>query len=127
MGDGGDGYSGGGGGNIDPCDGGSNGEDGDCSNGGKGTGEDVASYTFNNYKLSPGDRGRYYTTSGGYYRGGGGGGVLINGAGPPVRFHKSGIKWSHGEGYGAGGTDHFDYDDNKGNSGVILVEVVGGY
>jgi len=124
--DGGDGYSGGGGGKYEPCDGGSNGEDGDCSDGGKGTGEDVASYTFNNYKLSPGERGRYYTRSDGFYSGGGGGGVLINGAGPPVRFHKSGTKWSDGEGYGAGGTYHGE-SITYGNSGVILVEVVGGY
>merc|ERR1719450_1144862 len=105
-----DGYSGGGAssvtGWIHCCNpGGSNGRNGSacvCC-GGKGTGEDVASYKFDNFLLTPGVGGECYSLGDGLpYSGGGGGGVLVNGAGPERdNVHQ-------GEGYGGGrghGTD----------------------
>merc|ERR1712025_1292340 len=72
---GGDGYSGGGG--YGSCNGGSDGGDGECSDGGFGTGEDITSYTFQNYRLSPGAGGEYSHNNIDCY-GGGGGGVLVD-------------------------------------------------
>ena len=122
---GGDGYCGGGGGTSDPCDGGTNGGNGHCSNGGNGTAEDISSYLFQNFKLTPGKGGLHYNTEGGYHLGGGGGGVLINDDGPGVNDNKAGVKWTHGEGYGGGGTYHADnYNDKFGKPGVIIIEVL---
>ena len=123
--DGGDGYSGGGGGSIEPCDGGTNGEDGECDGGGYGTGEDISTYHFDNFKLSPGAGGCHYSGPG-YYWGGGGGGVLINNEGPGVGVgvNKAGVQWSDGEGYGGGGT-YPSTADYYGEPGVVILEIVG--
>jgi len=123
-GDGGNGHSGGGGGPDDMCYGGSNGSDGECSNGGKGTGEDLATFNFKNFDISPGDGGKYFIYSTGFYFGGGGGGVLIDNDGPGVKDSKDSVRWSSGQGYGAGATYHVDNTNFHGNPGVIVVEVV---
>ena len=57
--DGGNGYCGGGG-SGSPCGGGTNGTDGECSSGGYGTGEDISTYYFDNFKLTPGKGGSAY-------------------------------------------------------------------
>ena len=80
---------------------------------GEGTGEDVSSYKFDNFLLSPGEGGlRHY--------GGGGGGVLVSGRGPD-RDHSG-----QGEGYGGGGEGQQQPDSlvNTGLPGLVLVEVV---
>ena len=64
--------------------------------GGKGTGMDISTYPFDNFKLSPGGGGLHYTFGGLF--GGGGGGVLINNEGPEMIFSKAGVQWSVGEG-----------------------------
>jgi len=122
-----DGYSGGGGGkeSYDGCYGGSAGGDGECSNGGSGTGEDITSYTLQNYQLSAGSGGHYYCNADRTYcYGGGGGGVLVNGAGPGD--NRGGASWSDGEGYGGGGTFNRD-TDSDGLSGFIILEIVSEY
>ena len=106
---GGAGYSGGGGG-PGRCNGGSDGGDGECY-GGSGTGEDITTYTLQNYQLSPGTGGQHYY-DGIFYGGGGGGGVLVDGAGPSDD--------RTGQGYGGGGTLA------SGNSGVIILEIIAG-
>jgi len=118
--DGGDGYSGGGG-NYGGCNGGSAGGNGECANGGSGTGEDITSYRLQNYQLSPGAGGQFYD-----YNGGGGGGVLVDGAGPGVEETRGGAQWSHGQGYGGGGTYHGSSGDNYGHGGVIILEIIEG-
>merc|ERR1712013_135877 len=110
-GGGGAGYSGGGG--HGSCNGGSHGGDGECSDGGSGTGEDITTYTLQNYQLSPGTGGQYY--HGSYYHGGGGGGVLVDGAGPG-EDNRGRAVGSNGQGYGGGGTA------GSGHSGVIILE-----
>ena len=97
-----------GGGYGSPCNGGFNGRDGECQSGGRGTGENISSYYFENYKLSFGMGGEFYihyTQFGEEYSGGGGGGVLINGQGPGkrVKENKVGVKEYRGEGFGGGG------------------------
>ena len=47
---------------------------------------------------------------------------MINGDGPGVGDKKVGVKWSHGEGFGAGATDHGDWGDKYGKPGVIIIE-----
>ena len=121
--DGGDGYSGGGdnyrtvGGVPQPCDGGTNGGDGECSGGGNGTGEDISTYLFDNFKLRPGSGGLHSNVGQYDYRGGGGGGILINDEGPGVRVNKN--SGSNGEGFGGGGTLA------NGEPGVVIIEIVG--
>ena len=106
---GGDGYSGGGDGCCHPFGypGGSNGSDGQGDGQqGRGTGQDITSYQFDHFVLSPG--------SGGYLKyGGGGGGVLVNGEGPPVEK-------GQGEGYGGGGEG---YRPSQGLQGVVIMEI----
>ena len=103
------------------------GGDGDCSNGGDGTREDISTYLFDNFKVSPGLGGLHYTGAGGdIWRGGGGGGIMINDEGPEVRINEAGIKLSVGQGYGGGGTFHVrNGDDRNGEPGVIIIEIVG--
>ena len=111
---GGFGYSGGGDGYNSPARGGADGSDGEGGGyQGEGTGEDVSSYKFDNFLLSPGEGGlRHY--------GGGGGGVLVSGRGPD-RDHSG-----QGEGYGGGGEGQQEPDSlvNTGLPGLVLVEVV---
>ena len=95
--------------------------------GGRGTGEDITSYELQNYQLvSAGAGGQYYPNDV-YNHGGGGGGVLVDGAGPDVEEeNKRGeTLWSHGQGYGGGGTFHSS-SDRYGHSGVIILEIVEG-
>ena len=113
----GDGYSGGGGsfGSSNAANhGGSDGEDGEGDSGGDGTGQELTSFKFDNFVLTPG--------AGGFFNhGGGGGGVVINGGSPP-RPHE-GV----GEGYGAGGEGQTDYDSpltSNGISGAVIIEIV---
>jgi len=108
---GGDGYSGGG---ANGCDGGSDGSDGQCFNGGKGTGENVSSFNFDNFQLSAGAAGE----SSGFYgiTGGGGGGILVDGKGPETSAM---LDITAGEGYGGGGTSL-----QWGKPGIVLLEVV---
>lgn len=118
---GGDGYSGGGGYTYSSgpgCNGGSDGIDGECESGGKGTEEDVTSYIFENFKVTPGAGGGYHVVDGNYC-GGGGGGVLINGHGPSTGNKE---QWTHATGYGAGGTQGIN--DDNGYQGVIIIEMV---
>jgi len=119
---GGDGYSGGGD-NCKDCNGGSDGLDGRGSDGGGGTWEDVTSYKFDFYEVSPGAGGEYYY-SGSQYFGGGGGGVLINGDGPGVELedNKGTGLWSDGQGYGGGGT--YGSTGDNGKAGVVIVEII---
>ena len=113
---GGDGYSGGGGSSSSSSSkyhGGSDGEDGEGSAGGDGTQQDIASFHFDNFRLSPG--------AGGFLNsGGGGGGVIVNGASPP-RLHQG-----QGQGYGGGGEGLYDFDSDYsriGLPGVVIIEV----
>ena len=102
------------------------GGNGECQSGGRGTGENISSYYFENYKLSFGMEGDFYSHYSQYgeeYTGGGGGGVLINGDGPGKRVNKVGLKEYRGEGFGGGGNYHED-NDNDGHSGVIIIEIV---
>ena len=117
---GGDGFSGGGGGPNEPCNGGTNGGNGECSDRGKGTGEDISQYHFKNFQLRAGLGGIYQTESSGEYRGGGGGGIIINGDGPGVRANKDGYKGSAGEGFGGGGFTNSGSE----HPGVVLIEIV---
>jgi len=113
----GDGYSGGGG-SFDESNGarhgGSDGEDGEGDSRGDGTGQELTSFKFDNFVLTPG-------VGGFFNHGGGGGGVVINGGSPP-RMHV-GV----GEGYGAGGEGQTDYNSPltaNGISGAVIIEVV---
>ena len=113
---GGDGYSGGGGSassSSSKYHGGSAGGDGEGSAGGDGTQQDITSFHFDNFVLSPG--------AGGFlHSGGGGGGVLLNGA-EPARLHQG-----QGQGYGGGGEGRYDFDSDYsrlGLPGVVIVEV----
>ena len=114
--DGGNGYCGGGG-SGSPCGGGTNGTDGECSSGGFGTGEDISTYFFDNFKLTPGKGGLAYEDNS-YYRGGGGGGVLINEDGPGVRDNGTSVQ-SKGEGFGGGG-----FNSVWGEPEVVIIEIV---
>ena len=86
----GDGYSGGGafGSHTAGHNGGADGGDGHTDGlypSGRGSGQDVSSYVFDNFVLSPGMGGAYwYDILFDNYAGGGGGGVLVNGKGPRV-------------------------------------------
>ena len=76
-----DGFSGGGAwcGVSRGCHGGADGGDGEYGPygpGGEGTGEDVSSYKFDNYVLTPGAGGEWFNDAG-FYAGGGGGGVMV--------------------------------------------------
>ena len=120
---GGNGYSGGAGGGHPSFggagwSGGSNGGNGNGNmRGGMGTGEHLAAYTLDHFKLSPGQGGTYYHRSHGnnFYYGGGGGGVLVDSDGPSTS------PWQ-GKGYGGGGGGN--HSSEEGLPGVILVEVV---
>ena len=145
---GGGGYSGGGSGGVDyqigdnflkdqkGFNGGSNGGNGEGDPGfrdgfdgrAKGTGENIADYSFKNFKLSPGEGGRYHYYSykensictncnRAVYYGGGGGGVLVDSKGPTATS-------SQGKGYGGGGGAGCLKGCNTGLPGVILLEVV---
>jgi len=118
--DAGNGYSGGGGGYTMECIGGTDGGNGECNNGGKGTGEDVTTYAFKNFQLTPGAGSKYFE-DGKWYRGGGGSGILVNDDGPGVfdMDDKAGI------GFGGGGTFH-NFSALDGRPGLILLEVVKG-
>ena len=126
-GNGTDGYSGGGAwcGVSRGCHGGADGEDGEdgpYGPGGEGTGEDVSSYKFDNYVLTPGAGGEWFNDAG-FYVGGGGGGVMVNGQGPEASKHQ-------GQGYGGGGGLHtVDFGEGseyirEGLQGVIILELV---
>ena len=110
---GGNGYSGGGDAFPHPSAGGSDGSDGfGDGQEGRGTGEDISSFPFTNFQLTPGAGG---ARSGG----GGGGGVLVDGEGPH-RPHQG-----TGQGYGGGGegsreTTEFTFE---GLQGVVLIEL----
>ena len=120
---GGNGYSGGAGGGHPRFggagwSGGSNGGNGNgYGRGGMGTGENLAAYTLDHFKLSPGQGGKYYHDSNdnNFYYGGGGGGVLVDYDGPSTS------PWQ-GKGYGGGGGGN--HSSEEGLPGVILVEVV---
>jgi len=105
LGNGGDGFSGGG---ANCCSGGENGGDGvggDGFNGGHGTGEDLTSIKFDHYVLSPGK------TTGSH--GGGGGGILINGYDDEESIY----------GYGAGEC-YYSSGGYGGADGVVILEIV---
>ena len=159
---GGDGYSGGGAFGVSHgYNGGSNGGNGEGGSGrrgvggrwipnrgGRGTGENVASYVFDHFTLSPGQGGRYkkrtHTLWNPAYFGGGGGGVMVNGKGPTSHYVDKGLSFippkyyptypGQGKGYGGGGgtcdgpcgtIDGKKWQsDGYGQSGVILLEVV---
>ena len=159
---GGDGYSGGGGfSKSRGYNGGSNGGNGEGGSGrrgvggrripnrgGRGTGENVASYVFDHFTLSPGQGGRYHkrthTLWNPAYFGGGGGGVMVNNKGPTSHYVDSSVHFppgyyptypGQGKGYGGGGGHGCDgscttidgkkwQSDGHGQSGVILLEVV---
>ena len=78
-------------------------------------------YQIQNFILSPGNQGSFYTSDGFFY-GGGGGGVLVNDDGPGLMNTRLGVKGSFGEGYGGGGT--FRVGFVGGRPGAILIEVV---
>ena len=114
---GGDGYCGGGDwDNWQGNNGGFAGGNGEGGVGGAGTGENISSYVFNSWSLSPGKWGNHYWYSyaGNHnYFGGGGGGVLVNEEGPfPSVFQ--------GQGYGGGSNGYFEF--GNGLPGVILIE-----
>ena len=119
---GGAGYSGGGSWEKTSSSGrgGSNGGRGGGARGGEGTGENIATYAFKHFQLSPGKGGDAYYESAndGEYKGGGGGGVLVNGNGPTSsQKHSQGYGGGSG-GFGETGTARYAL------SGVILLEVV---
>ena len=95
--------------------GGSNGGKGGGHSGGGGTGENIAAYSFDNFRLSPGQGGQFHHR---WYDdimlnyGGGGGGVLVDNNGPTAGSHQ-------GKGYGGGGGPH----GGDGLPGIILMEV----
>ena len=111
--DGGDGYCGGGGQGYDNDnggDGGTDGGDGDngsIGRGGEGTGQDISTYTFRTWTLTPGAGGGRSEDNAG-----GGGGVLVDGAGPDANNYQ-------GRGFGGGGSGYND----DGLQGVILIEI----
>ena len=82
--------------------------------GGRGTGEDITSYTMSEFTVSPGQGGEYNAV-----HGGGGGGVLVGGWGPAR-------SQPQGEGYGGGGGLGLEgfQTTTAGLAGVVLVEVV---
>ena len=156
---GGDGYSGGGGfSKSHGHNGGSNGGNGEGgsvysgkripNHGGRGTGENVAAYVFDHFKLSPGQGGRYHkrthTLWNPAYFGGGGGGVMVNGKGPTSHYQNKPFWYAppskhlptypgQGKGYGGGGgtcdvpcgtINGKQWGSSYGQSGVILLEVV---
>ena len=103
--------------------GGSNGRDGEGSSSdgtfGHGSGENLANYKLDNWKLTPGEGGKGWNDPTGdpaepYRCGGGGGGVLINGRGPE-RESKA-----VGQGYGGGGA--YNGTGIRGLPGVVLIE-----
>ena len=105
---------------IEEYNGGSDGGDGEGDEAGAGSGQDVSTFTFNTWVLTPGDAGQGYNrtyTSGSYfytrYYGGGGGGVLVDGEGPGTDYREG---KGYGGGRGAGGSV-------VGGAGVILIEV----
>ena len=113
---------------IEGRDGGSDGGDGEDVVAGAGSGQDVTTFTFNTWVLTPGAPGQGYKYSYNYtscssssayfyerFYGGGGGGVLVDGEGPtrPSVYQ--------GSGYGGGGSGYSSYPN--GLPGVILMEV----
>jgi len=108
---GGDGYSGGGGGAYDGYsggNGGSNGGDGHNSyggDGGKGSGLDISTIALQHFQLTPAAGGGSCNLYGG-----GGGGVLVDGQGP----HNGG---SYGAGGGGGSCN------NPAQQGIVLIEI----
>ena len=105
---------------IEGRDGGSDGGDGEDVVAGAGSGQDVSTFTFNTWVLTPGEAGQgynYSTPSGSYiytrYYGGGGGGVLVDGEGPGTDYREA---KGYGGGRGAKGS-------GAGGAGVILIEV----
>ena len=135
--------------NLNAAPGGSDGKRGPRiayhGNSGRGSGEDITSYTFNTWTLTPGAGGTPYNRfdslgprcqysqcfkNPNQFYGGGGGGVLVNGAGPKATKHQ-------GQGYGGGGSGanrvntapgySFRYGypgvDVGGLPGVILLEI----
>ena len=117
-GTGGDGYSGGGswcGYDQPTCHGGSDGGDGVSGPdyGGNGTHEDISSYAFDNFELTPGKGGLSDHGDSNDFVGGGGGGVLVNHYGPNQDSD------CQGEGYGGGGC----YPNSNGLRGVIIIEI----
>ena len=103
---------------IEGRDGGSDGGDGEDVVAGAGSGQDVTTFTFNTWVLTPGDAGQGYNSQSGTtyfytrYYGGGGGGVLVDGEGP------DGTTNYEGKGYGGGRGVN-----GNGGGGVILIEV----
>ena len=85
--------------------------------GGHGNGDNVTAYKMNNFVLTPGAGGEYYSYDDDNYFGGGGGGVLVNGEGPQKDYY------AQGEGYGGGGCKLLTGGQDDGLPGVILMEV----
>ena len=122
YGDGGDGYSGGGEWSFSHgYSGGRGGGDGEGFSGaGHGQGLELSLLEFDQVRLSPGEGGpAFYYSGDGYYYGGGGGGVLVDGEEPHGDRYQ-------GRGYGGGGCEHLN-DDNQlvkqGRPGVVVIEV----
>ena len=121
--DGGAGYSGGGGdasSEAGAAYGGNNGGDGQDGNtgaGGAGTGENISSYTFTSWAISPGAGGKHSPGSGWF--GGGGGGILVDMEGPQASTYEG--EYLQGQGYGGGGNGWDSY--GSGLQGVILIEI----
>ena len=126
--DGGHGYSGGGDfyyqdKQLKYNNGGSNGGKGGGPRGGSGSGDNIAAYSFDNFRLSPGQGGQFahdvYKERGEddimLNRGGGGGGVLVDNNGPSAGPRQ-------GKGYGGGGAG--GTQRGKGLPGIILIEVL---
>ena len=122
--DGGNGYSGGGDfyhqdqdNQLKYNNGGSNGGKGGGPRGGSGSGDNIAAYSFDNFRLSPGQGGQFAhrvlndDTMLNY--GGGGGGVMVDNNGPSATPHQ-------GKGYGGGGGPY----SGDGLPGIILMEVL---
>ena len=79
------------------------------------SGEDVTSFVFDNYILSPGVGGEYRQEDPNcwflcIHNGGGGGGVLVNGEGPQTTVN-------NGQGYGGGGCQ------GPAQSGAVIIEI----
>ena len=104
---------------IEGRDGGSDGGNGEGDEAGAGSGQDVSTFTFNTWVLTPGDAGQGYNSQSGTtyfytrYYGGGGGGVLVDGEGPGTDYREA---KGYGGGRGAKGS-------GAGGAGVILIEV----
>ena len=113
---GGNGYCGGGDRFPRPSRGGTDGSDGEGDGQeGYGTGEDLSSFHFNNFVLSPGPGGFRDGSGGG---GGGGGGVLVNSGGPRAEHEGT------GQGYGGGGEGSYDPAFTfHGLQGVVIIEL----